>query len=369
MNALKRDRAGAEPSLDLYIGELAAGRLGKLLTPAQERHLARKIREGCRRSRKELVERNLRLVVSMAKKYRGLGLPFEDLIQEGNLGLITAVGKYDPDKGTRFSTYASWWIRQSITRSLYDKGRTIRIPVHMHESIRKVRRVREDLANELGRDEGSIVAQDVASRLGWSVEKAGQCLQAPSDATSLNRPLGGPDDPDRGAAEVGDLIGDDSDEGAPEEAVITRLADRELRSSLSRLLNRLKVNERRALELRYGLGGASPGTYAAIADELGVSRERARQITNAALERLQCLYRRRTETAPGSKAGTGDETGCGPGNEPPPRPVLCPLVAVEVPAGTPWRYRLCSSCETRRLMPDGFDPCPRCSQAALEHAS
>src|SRR3712207_3942071 len=159
---------------------------GELLTHEEEIDLSERVRAGDRRARKKLIEKNLRLVVSVAKKYRGYGLPFEDLIQEGNIGLMRAVEKFDPERGFRFSTYATWWIRQAVQRAVADKGRTIRVPVHMTEKIRKVRRARGELSAELGRDPGG---EEVADRLGWEPEEVLAVLEAVPDVTSLNKPL------------------------------------------------------------------------------------------------------------------------------------------------------------------------------------
>ena len=369
--------SGVEPYL------AALGATGRLLRPSEERYLARKARSGCRKSRWRLIERNLRLVVSIAKKYRGVSpvLPFEDLIQEGNTGLIRAVDKYDPDRGTRFSTYATSWIRQAVTRALCDKGRTIRIPVHLYESVRKARRTHELLVTEFGRDD--VGAEDVAAALGWPVVKAERCLNAPADATSLNAPISEnhrANGPDRGAGEVGDLIEDGALEGDPEAFLVNFLGRHTLRTRLSGLLPRLKANERRALEIRYrltddsgagGSGDARLGTYASIARELGVSSERARQVTNTALERLRLLCERGSEPAVDTAPEERETRSSGIGARKPPQARLATRarhrpVAAGVPAGVPWRYRCCSRCQTRCLIPDGFVACPYCQQALRE---
>jgi RNA polymerase primary sigma factor len=188
---------------ELLAGYLARIGRGRLLTHQEEISLSRRARAGDQRARKKLVERNLRLVVSVVKKYRGMGLPFEDLIQEGNLGLVRAVEKFDPDRGLRFSTFAIWWIRQAVGRAVADKGRTIRVPVHMGEKIRKITRTHNELSAELGRDPTD---EEVAQRLGWKVEEVRDAKEAIPDATtSLNRPLGS----EENASELGEFIEDE----------------------------------------------------------------------------------------------------------------------------------------------------------------
>jgi RNA polymerase primary sigma factor len=193
---------------ELKTPELLAGYLkkigrGRLLTHQEEISLSRRACAGDQRARKRLVERNLRLVVSVAKRYRGMGLPFEDLIQEGNLGLLRAVEKFDPELGHRFSTYATWWIRQSIGRALADKDRAIRIPAHMGDKIRRITRTSNELSAELEREPTD---EEVAERLGWKVEQVQDTKEAISDATtSLNGPIGSGDD----ASELGHFIEDE----------------------------------------------------------------------------------------------------------------------------------------------------------------
>src|SRR3982750_1478966 len=161
---------------------------GELLTPAEEIDLSKRAKAGDKRARQRLIEMNLRLVISVAKKYRGMGLPFEDLIQEGNIGLMKAVEKFDPDRGWRFSTYATWWVRQAVQRAVADKGRTIRVPVHMGEKIRKMARAYNELSAEMGREPTD---EEVAERLGWTPEEVRDVKGAMPDAASLDRPLTG----------------------------------------------------------------------------------------------------------------------------------------------------------------------------------
>src|SRR3712207_1271805 len=159
---------------------------GKLLTHAEEIDLSKRAKAGDKRARQRLIEKNLRLVVSVAKKYRGMGLPFEDLIQEGNIGLMKAVEKFDPDRGWRFSTYATWWVRQAVQRAVADKGRTIRVPVHRGDKLRKMARAYNELSSEMEREPTD---EDVAGRLGWSVEDVRDLKGSLWDASSLNQPL------------------------------------------------------------------------------------------------------------------------------------------------------------------------------------
>src|SRR3954452_21796266 len=172
---------------------------GKLLTHEEEIDLSKRAKTGDKTARQRLIEKNLRLVISVAKKYRGMGLPFEDLIQEGNIGLMKAVEKYDPDRGWRFSTYATWWVRQAVQRAVADKGRTIRVPVHMGEKIRKMARVYNELSAE---HETEPTDEEVAERLGWTVEDVRDVKDAMPNASSLNRPLGSEED----GSELGELV-------------------------------------------------------------------------------------------------------------------------------------------------------------------
>jgi RNA polymerase primary sigma factor len=248
---------------------------GNLLTHEEEIDLSKRAKQGNKRARKRLIEKNLRLVVSVAKKYRGYGLPFEDLIQEGNIGLMKAVEKFDPDRGFRFSTYATWWIRQAVQRAVADKGRTIRVPVHMTEKIRKMARTYNELSVELEREPTD---DEVAERLGWTVGEVLDVKDAMPDATSLNQRLGAEKD----ASEVGEFVEDELASDTPGE-VMREMETEHLREAIERLPER----NRYVLIRRYGLDDRAPATLAQLSDELGVSRERVRQLQREAERMLK----------------------------------------------------------------------------------
>ncbi len=273
LTAVMPERPSGTPELlPHYLGRIDKG---TLLTHKEEIELSRRAKQGDGKARRRLVEKNLRLVVSVAKKYRGQGLPFEDLIQEGNLGLIKAVEKFDPDRGYRFSTYATWWIRQGVQRAVADKGRTIRVPVHMGEKLRKMGRAYNELSAEFEREPTD---EEVAERLYWPVDQVRDVKGALWDATSLNKPMGS----DADASEIGEFVEDERASDTAGEVI------REMETAgLGEALGRLPERQRHVLVRRYGLDDRNPATLAELSDELKVSRERVRQLQREAEHKLR----------------------------------------------------------------------------------
>jgi RNA polymerase primary sigma factor len=265
-----------EPSLDslrLYLREI--GKVS-LLTADQEVYLAKRIERGDMSAKTQMIEANLRLVVSIAKSYLGRGLSFLDLIQEGSLGLIRAVEKFDYRKGYKFSTYATWWIRQAVTRAIADKARTIRIPVHMVEKLNKVVHIERQLVQRLGREPRP---DEIAEELEITTDEVREILRMSQLPISLEKPIGEEED-----SELGDFVQDDSAESPFDTATLSLR-----REDVEHALSALPERERQVIELRFGLSGAQPCTLEEVGRAFGVTRERIRQIENNTLKKLESL--------------------------------------------------------------------------------
>ncbi len=271
LDAGMTDGAGMDDPVRMYLKEI-----GKvpLLTAEQEQDLAQRMLEGDEEAKAQLIEANLRLVVSIAKRYLGRGMQFLDLIQEGNLGLIKAVDKFDHSKGFKFSTYATWWIRQAITRAIADQARTIRIPVHMVETINRLVREQRALIQELGREP---TVEEIAEKMGLSVEKVREIQKISQEPVSLEKPIGEEED-----SHLGDFIPDD-DAMSPADQVAYTL----LKEQLLDAMKSLTAREEKVLRLRFGLDDGRQRTLEEVGREFNVTRERIRQIEAKALRKLR----------------------------------------------------------------------------------
>jgi RNA polymerase primary sigma factor len=258
--------------LKLYVRQIGDGRL---LTPAEERDLARRKDQGDEAAKRRLIECNLRLVMSITRNYTKAGVPLLDLIQEGNLGLIRAVEKFDYRMGYKLSTYATWWIRQAVTRALADQGRTIRLPVHVAEQVRRLMRARRTLTQKLNRDP---TIAELATESGFPERRVEELLDLVEDPVSLETPVGD------GESLYADLI-EDVHSDQPDESTAKRLRSAELASALERLNPRM----RHVLALRFGLDGAPPQTLEEVGTGLGITRERVRQLESRALRELRVV--------------------------------------------------------------------------------
>lgn len=264
----------ADDSVRLYLREI--GKI-PLLTLEEEQELAQRVVEGDKKAKDKMVEANMRLVVSIAKRYGGRGLDFLDLIQEGNTGLLRAVEKFDPEKGFKFSTYATWWIRQAITRAIADQARTIRIPVHMVETINKVLRVIRRLTQELNREP---TIEEIAKEMEMEPEKIEYVMKIKQDIASLDASVGKDGDDDETA--LGDFI-EDEERVAPEDAAATQL----LKEQMAVILSTLSEREQKIIKMRFGVGGGRSHTLEEVGAEFSVTRERIRQIEAKALSKLR----------------------------------------------------------------------------------
>src|SRR4051812_5191186 len=262
----------AQDTLTQYLGKIRGGRL---LNAAEERNLSRRAREGDKEARKRLIEKNLRLVISIAKKYRGRGVLFEDLIQEGNAGLIKAVERFDPALGNRFSTYATWWIRQAVTRAIADHARTVRLPSHVVDSLFRLRRAENELSIELGRE---ATEEELATRLGIKRNEVRRLREVSQPIGSINASVGTTEE----SAEMGDLL---PDERVDDDYRLVEVGQWE--GTLHEAVRSLPEREARILRMRHGLDGSKIRTLREVSEELGISQERARQVEIKALRTIR----------------------------------------------------------------------------------
>ncbi|MBQ1528125.1 RNA polymerase sigma factor RpoD, partial [Candidatus Saccharibacteria bacterium] len=266
--------AFADDSVRLYLREI--GKI-PLLSNEEEAELAARVVKGDKKAKDKLAEANMRLVVSIAKRYSGRGLDFLDLIQEGNTGLLRAVEKFDPDKGFKFSTYATWWIRQAITRAIADQARTIRIPVHMVETINKVLRTTRKLTTELNREP---TIEEIAKELDMDVDKVEYVMRIKQDIASLDASVGR--DGDDEDSVLGDFV-EDEERASPEDSAANQI----LKEQLAEIISTLSEREQKIIKMRFGIGGERPHTLEEVGYEFSVTRERIRQIEAKALSKLR----------------------------------------------------------------------------------
>jgi len=276
----------SDSSLKVYLREISRT---PLLTPEEEVSLSKRIQKGDKNARTHMINANLRLVVKIAQDYAGYGLPISDLISEGNIGLMKAVERFDPEKGGKLSTYAAWWIKQSIKRALANQSKTIRLPVHMVDKIAKMRRISTLLGEALGREPTD---EELAEEIGLPRRKLSMLKQASQRPTSLDAPIN-----EGEATQYGEIIGDDRAED-PLEA----LADKNLHGELDGLLSVLDTRERKIIDERFGLTGKTPMTLEEVGREFGVTRERIRQLQNVALTKMRKALRRKEKPMPKNAA-------------------------------------------------------------------
>ena len=261
-----------------------------LLSAEEEVTLARRVQTGEQEARDTMIRANLRLVISIAKRYVNLGIPLSDLIEEGNIGLMRSVDKFDPEKGYRFSTYAAWWIKQGISRAIIDQGKMIRVPVYMNEEIVRYKKASESLTHSLGR---KPQYGEVAKKLKLTVEKVRELDQAITKMSSLDAPIG-----EDGDGQVHDII-EDENLAAPDEQVEMFLNKERVRN----IMDELPERERQIISMRYGIPDGDPKTLAEIADSLGISRERVRQLETSILLKLRAIVNKQESGVPDDKTG------------------------------------------------------------------
>ena len=277
-------RENSDPSVRIYLREI--GQI-PLLTPQEEIDLAARIKKGDREARALMIKANLRLVVKIAHDYVNFGLPLLDLVSEGNIGLMKAVERFDPAKGAKLSTYAAWWIKQSIKRALASKSKTIRLPVHVLETMSKMRRVSLQMSDELGREPTD---EELAEELGISSGKVSQLRTASMRPSSLSAPIGDDD-----SSELGETVGDENSR-TPFEL----LSDKNLRERINELFAPLDERERKIIVKRFGLDGGKPKTLEEVSKEFGITRERIRQLQNLALAKMRAALSQKEE--PGNRS-------------------------------------------------------------------